>query len=224
MLKAFNGPIGKVKGYETGITPFTLDELNKVCLQNATGSGKTLLMHVNFLQFRHYAGKSALKDDLTRTILITPNEGLSRQHAGELKASGIIAERLMTDSGDLLSTGRNGLRQVDFTEVTKLADQDGPNTIAVRNLGDQNLLLVDEAHRGMGSTEERGWFANRAKLAERGFRLRILGDVQGGDDRREQQGDHRGLRQVGPVRLFVPVFLRGRVRQGLSHLQPATHV
>jgi superfamily II DNA or RNA helicase len=157
------------EGYETGITPFTLDELNKVCLQNATGSGKTLLMHVNFLQFRHYAGKSALKDDLTRTILITPNEGLSRQHAGELKASGIIAERLITDSGDLLSTGRNGLRQVDFTEVTKLAEQDGPNIIAVRNLGDQNLLLVDEAHRGMGSTEERGWFANRAKLAERGF-------------------------------------------------------
>ncbi|GJL86600.1 DEAD/DEAH box helicase [Hyphomonas sp. KY3] len=157
------------EGYETGITPFTLDELNKVCLQNATGSGKTLLMHVNFLQFRHYAGKSALKDDLTRTILITPNEGLSRQHAGELKASGIIAERLITDSGDLLSMGRNGLRQVDFTEVTKLAEQDGPNIIAVRNLGDQNLLLVDEAHRGMGSTEERGWFANRAKLAERGF-------------------------------------------------------
>ena len=157
------------EGYETGITPFTLDELNKVCLQNATGSGKTLLMHVNFLQFRHYAGKSALKDDLTRTILITPNEVLSRQHAGELKASGIIAERLITDGGDLLSTGRNGLRQVDFTEVTKLADQDGPNIIAVRNLGDQNLLLVDEAHRGMRSTVERGWFANRAKLAERGF-------------------------------------------------------
>lgn len=167
-VKTFN-TYWEGKGYETGITPFTLDELNKVCLQNATGSGKTLLMHVNFLQFRHYAGKSALKDDLTRTILITPNEGLSRQHGRELKASGILTERLMTDSGDLLSTGRNGLRQVDFTEVTKLGEHDGPNTIAVRNLGDQNLLLVDEAHRGMGSTEERGWFANRAKLAERGF-------------------------------------------------------
>ena len=157
------------KDYVTGITPFTLDELNKVCLQNATGSGKTLLMHVNFLQFRHYAEKSPLKDDLTRTILITPNEGLSRQHADEFKISSILTERLMTDTGDLLSTGRNGLRQVDFTEVTKLGEQDGPNTIAVRNLGDQNLLLVDEAHRGMGSSEERGWFANRARLAERGF-------------------------------------------------------
>ena len=29
----------------------------KICLQNATGSGKTLLMHVNVLQYRHYASK-----------------------------------------------------------------------------------------------------------------------------------------------------------------------
>lgn len=157
------------KGYETGITPYVLDDLNKLCLQNATGSGKTLLMHVNFLQFRHHAVKSPLKHDLTRTVLITPNEGLSQQHAREMKGSDIRAERLLTDSGDLLSAGKNGLRQIDYTEVTKLGDTDGPNTIATRNLGDQNLLLVDEAHRGMGSQEERGWFGSRARLSEKGF-------------------------------------------------------
>ncbi|SET73865.1 DEAD/DEAH box helicase family protein [Oceanicella actignis] len=157
------------EGYETGITPYELDDLNKLCLQNATGSGKTLLMHVNFLQFRHYASKSPLKHDLTRTVLITPNEQLSLQHAREMKGSNIVASRLLTDSGDLLSSGKNGLRQVDFTEVTKLGDTDGPNVIATRNLGDQNLLLVDEAHRGMGSQEERGWFRSRARLSEKGF-------------------------------------------------------
>lgn len=156
-------------GYETGITPYKLDDLNKLCLQNATGSGKTLLMHVNFLQFRHYASKSPLKHDLTRTVLITPNEQLSLQHAREMKGSDIVASRLLTDSGDLLSSGKNGLRQVDYTEVTKLGDTDGPNVIATRNLGDQNLLLVDEAHRGMGSQEERGWFRSRARLSEKGF-------------------------------------------------------
>ncbi len=156
-------------GYETGITPYELDDLNKLCLQNATGSGKTLLMHVNFLQFRHYASKSPLRHDLTRTVLITPNEQLSLQHAREMKSSNIVASRLLTDSGDLLSSGKNGLRQVDFTEVTKLGDTDGPNVIATRNLGDQNLLLVDEAHRGMGSQEERGWFRSRARLSEKGF-------------------------------------------------------
>ena len=157
------------EGYVTGITPYELDDLHKLCLQNATGSGKTLLMHVNFLQFRHYASKSPLKHDLTRTVLITPNEQLSLQHAREMKGSNIIASRLLTDSGDLLSSGKNGLRQVDYTEVTKLGDTDGPNVIASRNLGDQNLLLVDEAHRGMGSQEERGWFRSRARLSEKGF-------------------------------------------------------
>ncbi|WP_293688625.1 DEAD/DEAH box helicase family protein [Thiolapillus sp.] len=156
-------------GYETGITPYELEDLNKLCLQNATGSGKTLLMHVNFLQFRHYAENSPLKHDLTRTVLITPNEGLSVQHKRELKGSGITAERLLTDNGDLFSSGKNGLRQVDYTEITKLGDTDGPNTIATRNLGDQNLLLVDEAHRGMGSQEEHGWFKSRARLSEKGF-------------------------------------------------------
>ncbi|MBC06431.1 DEAD/DEAH box helicase family protein [Thalassospira sp.] len=157
------------EGYETGVTPYELEDLNKLCLQNATGSGKTLLMHVNFLQFRHYASKSSFKHDLTRTVLITPNEQLSAQHAREIKGSNIAASRLLTDSGDLLSSGKNGLRQVDFTEVTKLKDEDGPNVIATRNLGDQNLLLVDEAHRGMGSQEERGWFRSRARLSEKGF-------------------------------------------------------
>ncbi len=52
-----------------------------------------------------------------------------------MKGSNIIAERLITDSGDLLSSGKNGLRQVDYTEVTKLGDTDGPNVIATRNLG-----------------------------------------------------------------------------------------
>ena len=175
LLDALNGYVAGFstywtnEGYETGITPYELDELNKLCLQNATGSGKTLLMHVNFLQFRHYASKSPLKHDLTRTVLITPNEQLSLQHAREMKGSNIVASRLLTDSGDLLSSGKNGLRQVDYTEVTKLGDTDGPNVIATRNLGDQNLLLVDEAHRGMGSQEERGWFRSRARLSEKGF-------------------------------------------------------
>jgi hypothetical protein len=155
--------------FETGVALYSLEELNKICLQNATGSGKTLLMHVNFLQFRHYANASRFKDDLTRTVLITPNEGLSGQHAREMGASSIRAERLSADSGDLFSSAKNGLRQVDFTEITKLSEEDGPNQIAVRNLGDQNLLLVDEAHRGMGSKEETGWFKSRERLVEKGF-------------------------------------------------------
>ena len=157
------------RDFETGVTPYSMEDLNKICLQNATGSGKTLLMHVNFLQFRHYADASQFKDDLTRTVLITPNERLSEQHAREMNASGIYSERLLMDSDHLSFSDKNGLSQVDFTEITKLSNEDGPNQIAIRNLGDQNLLLVDEAHRGMGSKEETGWFRSRERLAEKGF-------------------------------------------------------
>lgn len=157
------------KNYETKISHYKLEDLNKLCFQNATGSGKTLLMHVNFLQFRHYVSKSKQKYDLTRSVLITPNEELSYQHHRTLKESGILSARLLTDSGELISSGKNGLLQIDYTEITKLGDKDGPNIIETRNLGDQNLLLVDEAHRGMRSKEERGWFKRRAYLSEKGF-------------------------------------------------------
>ena len=62
-----------------------------------------------------------------------------------------------------------GLDRVDVLEITKLADEEGPNTIATRSLGDQNLLLVDEGHRGMSGTQEGAWFAKRSMLCEKGF-------------------------------------------------------
>ena len=72
-------------------------------------------------------------------------------------------------AGRLNFTDQHTINKVDYTEITKLSNEDGPNTIATRNLGDQNLLLVDEAHRGMGSQEERGWFKSRERLSEKGF-------------------------------------------------------
>jgi len=54
-------------------------------------------------------------------------------------------------------------------EITKLADQEGPNTMATRSLGDQNLLLVDEGHRGMSGKEEGVWFTRRSNLCAKGF-------------------------------------------------------
>ena len=157
------------RNYETGIEAYTMEDLNKICLQNATGSGKTLLMHVNFLQFRHYADASRLKDDLARTLLITPNESLSKQHKSEMKESDIQSHRLQTDNEDLFTSHKNDMRIIDFTEITKLDDEDGPALIAVRNLGDKNLLLVDEAHRGLGSGKETGWHRRRGKLVKNGF-------------------------------------------------------
>lgn len=156
------------QGYGPNIDAYTIDDLNKICLQNATGSGKTLLMHINFLQFQQYMYDHALSDKFDRSILITPNESLSEQHQRELSLSEIASLRLL-NMDDLADTGISGSNHIRYTEITKLSNDSGPNLIQLRGLGDRNLLLVDEGHRGMGSREEKGWFNNRKKLAERGF-------------------------------------------------------
>jgi superfamily II DNA or RNA helicase len=150
------------------VPPFTTDDLNKLCLQNATGSGKTLLMHVNVLQYRHYAKQTGKDRELSRVILLTPNDRLSEQHITEFRASGVSADSY-TRSRDGLFGAAKGLEHVDVMEITSLADKDGPNTIAARSLGDQNLLLVDEGHRGMSGKEEGVWFSRRSALCAKGF-------------------------------------------------------
>ena len=59
------------------------DDLRKLAFWNATGSGKTLLMHVNILQYQHYLRLHGKEMGLNRIILLTPNEGLSKQHLEE---------------------------------------------------------------------------------------------------------------------------------------------
>ena len=151
---------------------FNEDELNKLSLQNATGSGKTLLMHVNYLQYKHYSKKYGKEKDLSRAVLISPNERLSEQHIAEFSESNIGASNFSKE-GHSLFTQAQGLSCVDVLEITKLGDKEGPNTIATRSLGDQNLLLVDEGHRGLSAknakADENAWFKNRAMLCEKGF-------------------------------------------------------
>jgi len=157
------------------VPPYSEDDLNKLCFQEATGSGKTLIMHVNLLQYQHYARQAGREDDLSRVILLTPNERLSEQHLGELAESDIDAEWYVGGRQTLFTQEAKGLRRVDVLEITKLADQEGPQQIATRSLGDQNLLLVDEGHRGMGAgrrsaaKEEGAWFTRRNMLCAKGF-------------------------------------------------------
>ncbi|NMM38969.1 MAG: DEAD/DEAH box helicase family protein [Glaciimonas sp.] len=165
-VPSFNAWRGE-QGFSTPIDFFTLDELNKICLQNATGSGKTLLMHVNLLQFHHAAAGANKLGEYGRVILLTPGFDLTEQHLRELSASGIAAARFV--AGDLLSQTAPELARVDALEMSKLGDEDKENIVAVRNLGDSNLLLVDEGHVGLGSQNETGWLARRDALSAKGF-------------------------------------------------------
>jgi superfamily II DNA or RNA helicase len=170
LLEDLNDYIGCFNRYWSeyaDIESYEIDDLNKICLQNATGSGKTLLMHVNLLQYVHYAQLHGKEKEISRIILLTPNERLSEQHNNELEQSGITSQIYSQDL--TLFNQLSGLNRVDILEVTKLADKNGVKTIATRNLGDQNLLFVDEGHRGMSSQDEGVWFRRRSDLCVKGF-------------------------------------------------------
>ena len=142
---------------------YTADDLNKLAFWNATGSGKTLLLHLNILQYLHYfqAGNGNLFPD--RIILLTPNEGLSRQHLEEIRESSLNAHVF-----DKNQTGSLFKGWVDVIEVTKLADEMGDKTVATGAFEGNNLVLVDEGHRGTGSAGG-VWMARRAALVKGGF-------------------------------------------------------
>ena len=91
-------------------------QINKLAFWMATGSGKTLLMHVNILQYQHVLTQHGRQHELNRILLLTPNEGLSQQHLHEFEAAGIDAElfnkdgcgRVGSDQGSPLRLGRAG--------------------------------------------------------------------------------------------------------------------
>src|ERR1035437_8760378 len=59
LLEAINAFVDEINNSGNGFAApkFQLSDLNKLAFWNATGSGKTLIMHVNILQYLHYAEK-----------------------------------------------------------------------------------------------------------------------------------------------------------------------
>jgi hypothetical protein len=139
-------------------------QLNKLAFWMATGSGKTLLMHANILQYRHYLAQHGKARDLNRIILLTPNEGLSQQHLREFALSGIEAEIFSKDARGLFAG-----QAVEILEVTRLRDDMGEKTVAVDAFEGNNLVLVDEGHRGASGGGDGAWMRYRDALCEKGF-------------------------------------------------------
>jgi len=139
-------------------------QLNKLAFWMATGSGKTLLMHAHILQYRRYLETHGRAQELNRIILLTPNEGLSQQHLREFEKSGIDAEILNKDGRGLFAG-----QAVEILEVTKLKEDMGEKTVAVEAFEGNNLVLVDEGHRGASAGQAGTWMKHRNALCERGF-------------------------------------------------------
>ena len=141
-------------------TEFATSDLRKLAFWMATGSGKTLIMHLNYRQFLHYN-----RDPLDNILLITPNEGLSDQHLAELQMSNIPAARFDLTKSNLLRAGRNA---IEVTEITKLVEtkRGGGVRVPVEAFAGNNLIFVDEGHKGSGGE---AWRNLRDALGETGF-------------------------------------------------------
>lgn len=143
------------------IPDYTLADLSKIAIWNATGSGKTLLMHMNILQYRYYMEKYKKTGSLNKILLITPNEGLSKQHLSNFNLSRISAEIFDKKSGQLFSANT-----VEIIEITKLKDEGKEKTVSVDSFENNNLVLIDEVHRG---TQGKEFKKQRDKLSTEGF-------------------------------------------------------
>ena len=146
------------------VGPDPRGQLNKLAFWMATGSGKTLLMHAHILRFAELARQHGQAHHLNRILLLTPNEGLSRQHLGEFEMAGIAAGIFSKDGGDLFQRGG-----VEILDVHKLANDMGDKTVAVSALEGPNLVLIDEGHRGASSGKRGAWMGYRNQLCEGGF-------------------------------------------------------
>ena len=149
---------------------FSESDLKKLAFWMATGSGKTLIMHVNYRQFLHYNDLPACRSSgagrpLDNILLITPNEGLSEQHLAEMAASDIPARRFDLNESGLMTTGKDVVRII---EITKLVEEKrgGGVSVPVEAFEGNNLIFVDEGHKGSGGE---AWRSFRDALGETGF-------------------------------------------------------
>lgn len=177
-----------------GMPEFTEDDLNKVAFWCATGSGKTLMMHINIKQYLYYADKHNAKK-LNRILILTPNEGLSKQHLQELQESNFQAELFSKQAQGGLFVGKS----VEVIDINKLADTDGDKTVAVECFEGNNLVLVDEGHKGSGGEVWKGY---RNILTQEGFSFEYSATF--GQAIASQTGANRDalLQEYGKATLF----------------------
>lgn len=62
-------------------------------------------------------------------------------------------------------------KQIDIIDIHKLRDESGDKTVAVESFESNNLVLVDEGHRGSSGVE---WKDKRDRICENGFPSSIL--------------------------------------------------
>ena len=145
----------------TEISPFTEEDIRKLAFWMATGSGKTIIMHINCWQILKYS-----KNNWDNIILITPNEGLSKQHYEELRLSGIPC-KLYDGNIDNLKTKSGEILIIDIHKLTEEKKGEGVS-VDISFFDGKNLVFIDEGHKGQKS-EEQKWKKLREEIGKNGF-------------------------------------------------------
>lgn len=141
------------------LKPFSEEELNKLAYWNATGSGKTFILHLNLLQYQHYAKASGTL--YKNLILLTPGEDLSEQHLAELEASGIPANLYWEDKESAT------VKVIDIHKIREFSTGQGV-TIPLSEFDRNNAIFVDEGHKG-NKSEDSAWRDIRSTMSNEGF-------------------------------------------------------
>lgn len=166
-LNDLNTFVAQQKKYNSSriqYSEFEESDLNKLAYWMATGSGKTLILHLNYYQFQHYMPR--LDEAPDNMLLITPNAGLTNQHQKELNASG-IPNRYYLDGAGVSGIEPETIKLIEITKLTDEKKGDG-DSIEVSAFEGNNLIFVDEGHKGSG-TEDSKWMARRKAISENGF-------------------------------------------------------
>lgn len=134
---------------------FEESDLTKLAYWMATGSGKTLIMHINYLQYHKYNKK--LLDNI---ILITPSQDMSKQHLDELRKSNIPAKIF-----DASNPSQELIQILDIHKLTEEKRGQGI-TVEVSSFEGNNLIFVDEGHKGFSGNK---WKNLRDQISKIGF-------------------------------------------------------
>ena len=140
------------------IPDFEERDLDRLALWMATGSGKTLLLHLNYRQFLHYDRKA--RDNI---LLVYAQRG--PQCAAPPRGRSSPGFRGVAST---LRPGFLGTNAVSVIEITKLVEEKrgGGVSVPVESFEGRNLIFVDEGHKGSGGE---AWRKVREALAETGF-------------------------------------------------------
>ncbi|MGU8248807.1 DEAD/DEAH box helicase family protein [Clostridium perfringens] len=165
---------------------FSEENIKKIALWNATGSGKTLIMHINILQYRHYINQYNKSKELNKIIILTPNEGLAKQHLEELKKSN-IKSNIFTDDINLFNLDNKNVSVIDLHKIKR---QKGDKTVALDSFETNNFVLIDEGHIGISSKSNSylSWNEIRKTMCEDGFSIEYSATFEQAIDSKGKDG------------------------------------